>query len=420
MKKILLLLLFPCGFLNAQEFVGDPTGQTGVYDTRLGRALTAGNLGFEIKSEEEAHQYFQCFLTSDVQRGRLRRYRETVGLYTQWASETMQVPRTLASCMTFRESMFDSSAVSNAGAISMAQIMPDTYTNIRNEIIATINEKKMEDEFYQRSANGGPNFYEVTPEQNVPENRYVRCAQFSQRDGPYYLQASAAERVRGETECRDWMVKFAYRKKLLDGLQFYMAHAHRNLAGRDPALARSLFPNVRPGQTATYDDIIPPASPSSLTTNPVLMVGMQMYYLKELMYRMDNRMPAGPVSGRDANGYLMLMAGGYNAGDNALLGSMNSGNSVEQWCRNILSRPNIGADKISETRNYMLSVRRCLTRNDSTGPTDPNSSTGSLQSSSSCSRSAYQANEDPCVPARVIPELRPRRRPENLVPGVQQ
>lgn len=405
-----MLVFAPFGVVFSQEFIGDPTGQSGVYDTRLGRALTSGDLHYQIKSDEQVNQYFQCFLTSDAQRGRLRRYNETVGLYTRWASETMQVPRTLSSCMMFRESMFDNSVTSGAGAISMAQIKPDTYNHIREDIIATINEKKMEDEFNQRLANGGPNFYEITPEQNVPENKYVRCAQFSQRDGPYYLQASSEEREKSHNDCKDWFIKFSYRKKLLDNYQFYISYAHRNLSARDPALARQYFPNIRPGQTPTYDQIIPPADPNSIVNNPVLMVGMQMYYLKELMYRMDHRMPAGPVSERDANGYLMLMAGGYNAGDNALLNSMNSGNSVEQWCRN-LSNP--------ETRNYMLSVRRCLTSNDTTGPTDPNSSSGAVPSST-CARSSYQTSEDPCTPARVRPELRPRARPATLPNRVEQ
>jgi hypothetical protein len=409
MKKIIsTLLFFHCGFVNAQEFIGDPTGQSGIYDTRLGRALTSGSLHFQIKSEEQVAQYFQCFLTTEVPRGRLRRYQETVGLYTQWASETMQVPRTLSSCMMFRESMFDNSAVSGAGAISMAQIKPDTYSHIRDDIIATINEKRMEDEYLQRLANGGPNFNEITPAQNVPENKYVVCAQFSQRDGPYYNQADSQEREKSHNDCRDWMIKFSYRKKLLDSYQFYMAYAYRNLSRRDPALARSYFPNMRPGQTPTYEQLIPPADPASIVNNPILMVGIQMYYLKELMFRMDHRMPSGQITERDANGYLMLMAGGYNAGDNALLNSMNTGNSVEQWCRN-LSNP--------ETRNYMLSVRRCITSNDLTGPRDPNGANGDLQSST-CNRSSYTATDDPCTPPRVVPELRPRSRPERSEPGL--
>lgn len=390
----------------AQEFIGDPTGLSAAGESRLGKMLKATELPDRVKGEKDLDHYFQCQLRDDAARIRYKDYTLTSGKYAQWAAETMDVPRALSSCLMFKETVFDNDRTSNRGAIGMAQFMPDSYfkkedpnnpsdkdTGLRADLIEVQKNIEFEKEFNELIKN--KSFYEITPEQNTSNNPFVKCHQFAQRDGPYYWQASEAEKVKGGEDCKDckdMIVKYHYRKPLYEKYQLYLMYSLKNL---DRASAKKYFPNSKNG-VLSPKDIVPPESLKNMIKNPVVMTGLQMWYLKEMMYRMDFKVIDKPIKDDDSIGYLMLLAGSYNAGPNAMLGSMETGKSVFDWCTNLIKRGG------QETKDYMLSVRRCLSQNDYNPPvgTDP---------SSACKESFVSPTDDPCQKRVVGPQSRPTR-----------
>ncbi len=392
----------------ADQFIGDPTGLSGPGETRLGRMLKATELPDRVKGEKELDHYFQCQLRDDAARLRYKDYKLTSGKYAQWAAETMDVPRALSSCLMFKETVFDNDRKSNRGAIGMAQFMPNSYfkkedpnvpddkdTGLRADLIEVQKNIAFEKEFDELLKN--KNFYDITPEKNTSKNPFVKCHQFAQREGPYYFQATEAEKVKGGSDCKDMLTKYNYRKPLYEKYQVYLMYTLKNL---DSVSAKKYFPNSKNG-VLSPKDIVPPESLENMIKNPVVMTGLQMWYLKEMMYRMDFKVINKPIKDDDSIGYLMLLAGSYNAGPNAMLGSMESGGSVSNWCNNLISKGG------KETKEYMLSVRRCLSQNDYNPPvgTDP---------SPTCNASFVTPIEDPCQKRVTGPARRPLNLPKEV------
>jgi hypothetical protein len=358
-------------------------------NTQLGRMIGANLLPTQVKNPEEIDKYLKCHLTTDVSRRDYRDYQTNYGELTRRASQTFDMPRSLSTCLMFRESTFkDGSEVrSSQGALGIHQMMPNTYNEIRASIIETqqdVLQKKQYDELVSRRIN----INQITPEQNVAnhgENDFIRCHQFSQKSGPYYDQASTEEKRKSHTECRDSFLKIEYRTQLLNNYGMFLNYA-KNGSRHDSQLST---PPLR-AQESSPSFVIPPENINEGIRDPKMVIAMQMFYLKEMMLRMDYRLNSRQAVGGDPVGYLVLLAGGYNAGHNALLDSMAKGSSVQDWCRSLAQK---GGE---ETRNYMLSVRRCLSKNDYKGPTGQDSR---------CENNLMPRMDDPCVTSR--PPARP-------------
>lgn len=351
--------------------------------------IGANLLPAQVKNPEEIDRYLQCHLTTDVSRRAYRDYQTNYGEFTRRASQTFDMPRSLSTCLMFRESAFsDGPEVrSSQGALGMHQMMPNTYNEIRSSIIETqrdVLQKKQ----YDALVSGGVNINQVTPEQNIAnhsENDFIRCHQFSQMSGPYYDQASAEEKIKSHTDCRDSFLKIEYSTKLLNNYGMFLNYT-RNGSRHDSQFSTPPLGNRDSSPTF----VVPPENINDGIRDPKMVIAMQMYYLKEMMLRMDFRLNPNGAVGGDPVGYLVLLAGGYNAGHNSLLDSMASGSSVQEWCRGLVQK---GGE---ETRNYMLSVRRCLSKNDYTAPTGQDSR---------CENNLMPRMDDPCVTSR--PPARP-------------
>lgn len=386
-------------------------------NTQLGRMIGANLLPAQVKNPEEIDRYLQCHLTTDVSRRAYRDYQTNYGELTKRASQTFDMPRSLSTCLMFRESTFNDGPEvrSDQGALGIHQMMPNTYNEIRASIIEAqrdVLQKKQYDELVSSKVN----INQITPEQNIAnygENDFVRCRQFADMSGPYYDQATAEEKRKSNTDCRDSFLKIEYRTQLLNNYGMFLNYA-RNGSRHDSQY--STRPLGNRDSTPTF--VVPPENINDGIRDPKMVIAMQMYYLKEMMLRMDYRLNSREAVGGDPVGYLVLLAGGYNAGHNSLLDSMATGTSVQEWCRNLVQK---GGE---ETRNYMLSVRRCLSKNDYTAPTGQDSQ---------CANNLMPRMDDPCVtsrppsrpaglgqtpvedaPAAVESSPRPRARPTNI------
>ncbi len=371
--------------------------------TIIGKSIGAKNLPYEIKTPSEVENYFRCYLTDEKSKQNYLKYKAEYAQLTEWASQTFDMPRALSMCMIFKESTFDNAAKSEAGALGVAQITPDTFgdfAKVLRRTKANIEFGKQFDEI-----TNDRNFYEITKKENEEKygnNEFIRCAQYVQRDGPYYWSSTDEERKKSTEHCLDFFAKHRYRPQLLSNYGMFLAHARNQMEkSGDIASLKRYFPNSKKEGPISEKDFFPPENIENMVASPLLTVAAQMYYLKEAIVRMDNQLITSKIESDDVVGYLTLLAGGYNVGINALLPSLQSGNSIEQWCRNLAEKGG------KETKEYMLSVRRCLTKADySPRTSDEPSCTNKDAKRDSKDKEGIS---DPCKPSFTGPLPRPQR-----------
>ena len=103
------------------------------------------------------------------------------------------------------------------------------------------------------------------------------------------------------------------------------------------------------------------------------VAALNLYYLKLIHTQVDQAFKAKGFEGdQDVLSYLMILAGSYNLGPDILkklarnttpIGKgEDASRSIKKWCQ-ILS------EESTETQNYMLSVRRCMTKGVFSNPT---------------------------------------------------
>ena len=108
-------------------------------NTQLGRMIGANLLPSQVKNQEEIDQYLRCHLTTGASRRDYRDYQTNYGELTRRSSQTFDMPRSLSTCLMFRESTFKDGpeVMSDQGALGIHQMMPKTYNEIRDSIIET-------------------------------------------------------------------------------------------------------------------------------------------------------------------------------------------------------------------------------------------------------------------------------------------
>lgn len=411
MRSVILLgAIFISCFSLSQTYFGDPNGVDTFQESRIGRALLGrrGDLAPLLKREDEVDQYMTCYLrqrlrNNDRAEARMREFRTNYRPFILEAVQHFQIPYSLSACIMFRESFLDNSAVSQSGARSLAQFTPDTYETLKTHLRETTRRLEEEYEFEQMMNN--PSFDVLSSRSS---NFFVKCQQFTRNDGWWVTQVSGEERTRSRNLCRRQLRDFRINKPVMQSLKTFLWSSSR---GMNNETYNRYFSTPRSQGWPRGNDLLPPSNFDRLIQNPMWLVAMNMFFLKRKTMMADSFFnPEGFRRTNDYIGYLTAVGGAYNRGPNRLYQSVQQPNSnVGQWCRNLATS--------EETRNYMLSLKRCMVRGSSFPMTgmnqDPNctSPEGAININDPCETIA-----PPNSPLLDSLEFhRPMARPTNLV-----
>ncbi len=410
MIQFLIVLSLTMGF--SQEFFNeDPEGVGAFESSSIGRAILARgqSLTQSLKTKDELDRYFACHITTGSNgnmraqnEARLREFNQNYRPMIELATQHFQIPYALAACVMFRESQFDNNAVSNRQAQGIAQFTAQTYDHLKE----SLNNVRAIEPHYQAFLK--MDFDEVMAYSGT-DNPYVRWVQFTQREGVFTNQVSEAERQNSINTSRALLNRFHIDRQLVGNLQTYLFQANtyfvrQSRNATDPSQQRSyesirhdLFPNTAQGMNPTGSDLLPPSNFSTMLSKPMWVVAMNMFYLKQMMMNAQARFNRSQFENEnDSIGFLMVIGGGYNNGYSRLNStfetSSESTESVRQWCDRIGNN--------TETRNYMLSLRRCIMKNNFAQPTGQ-------AMNPECQTSAPPENENPCAAPGTSPTAVP-------------
>jgi hypothetical protein len=381
--------------LNAQECFNEDCAGVGSFENSpIGRSILQGSdsgLAAALKTQDELDEYFNCHIATGVgeteQRRRqahLQEYRTLYRPMIELAAQHFQMPYAMTACVMFRESRFNREAVSDIGARGIAQFTEATYNRMRRDMA---NVRRIERD-YQEYVRQGMD-YEALIRYQGRDNRYIVLQQFAQREGALYNQASEAERQRSRELARTQLGGHSRYKPILDSMTSYLYDVSRHYglstATEDQQRRRrQMFPNTPMGQFPQGDDLIPPSSFNQMLNEPAWVVAMNMFYLRQQLADVNSRVDMRSFdSGQDMIGFLATIGAGYNRGNADLNEAASDLPSVRAWCQQMATYP--------ETRDYMLSLRRCMTRNSF----DPPANQGA---NSRCQNEVTPASDDPCAP----------------------
>lgn len=349
----------------SQEFYDDPAGVRSFHQSRIGRTLLNRNadLAALLKNEAEVDTYMKCYLDQRLRNtsqadARQMEFNQNYKPFIQYAVQAFQVPYSLSACVMFRETFLDNDAVSHSGARTIAQFTGNTYETLKNHLRDTQRKMPAYQDFLKMQEN--PSFDILN---STDTNFFVKCHQFAQRDGPHYRQASSSEQSKGQRLCSAQLRDFEINKTLTGELQAYLNISSRGM----DVTTRSRYFSTPMGQWPSGNDLLPPSSFNSLKNNPMWLSAMNIFYLKRMTMIADSNFnPQGFQRSDDYLGYLSVIAGSYNRGPAALNDAVSMPNgSIKKWCDRLKSS--------NETKNYMLSIKRCMAKGSNyamTGMTD--------------------------------------------------
>lgn len=377
-------------------------------------------LASALKSKEELQQYFACHISTGVsnteKRKRAARLKEFQTLYQpmiELGAQHFQMPYALTACVMFRESQFDPNATSNAGARGIAQFTADTYTTLRKDINTIL---KMEKDYQEYQKLG----YDHMINYQGKDNLYMRCTQFRQREGILNRQLTAEALDKSLENCGNILTHHARYKPIYDNMITYLYDVNRHYSRDDSSRLKTMFPNTPRGHRPKGDDLLPPENFEDMLKEPAWVVAMNMFYLKQKMINTNAEVNIDKFEpSKDMIGYLATLAGSYNRGPATLLAAANGDKpSIQQWCKKLSTTKNPKTGKledVKETKDYMLSIRRCMTSNSFEPPANQ-------ANNPSCQGQIAPSTDDPCAPpgGQSHPELRPFAPTKSLRPRARQ
>lgn len=287
------------------------------------------NFDNRFKSEAERTAYFEKYKKcgrSDLHDKYLNEYKH----YISQAAKSFQIPEGLLSCLLFKENQWDQGR-SSAGAIGIAQIMPDNIVNMSN-IMKTLELNPDRLSLHRKN--------KATYERLVQENFARKAKKLPVEPIPsqLYQDARMATTIlRNADLAVSWK---AYIKNLETTPQFKKSYPKKPWLGDVP----------------TYFD-------GNRAKTPPLAIGASAMYLKELILLMANKYDEGSIKGDgQLLNFLTAVSGAYNMGPgNAfkLIGTPPPP-TADKWVEKMERNP--------ETKKHMRSIRRCMQKGDNKPP----------------------------------------------------
>jgi len=390
-----------------------------------------------LKTDEETNKYFRCHL--GTQQDRLQDFKSFKEPYLDIATQIFQVPPLLASCMMFKESTFNNKMVSSKEAATISQFTKETYDELIKQIRQARKRRPLYLKFQDLRSRGEA--LKLSPENN--KNPFVRWQQYIHREGPYYKHAQANAKVKARrvaekeqglsTKKKDAFIKrmtnkilnksrdnalaevknFKVHDALLQDLKKVAAYVSAQPEirktkpgqGFESSKFAQLFPNTDPKKYPSGDDLMPPSDFSNFKRNKMWISIFHSYFLKEIITDTENALQVNRFQkGGDPMLYPIIIAGAYNRGvtkfrqiqravDRNQYNQHHQRNqnkpddqkgTLQQWCQEL--------SHTKETMEYMLSIRRCMTRGVFTKPA------GWKNTPPWCQKGEPPPTTDPCEP----------------------
>ena len=381
-----LFLTSPLSF-GDECFNEDCKGVGTFENSKIGKALDpdGAGLGKALKSKEELDEYFACHISTglpqSIKREREVHLSEFNSLYKpmiELGAQHFQMPYALTACVMFRESRFDrNTPPSSKGAKGIAQFTRETYVTLRRDI-----ENVLEME------NGYQEYLKLGYDKMIKyegNNKYLRCIQYLQGEGILNRQTSAVESKKSKNNCSEQITNHARYKPIYDNMTTYLYDVNRFYRNQKSRRLKSIFPNTPLGHRPKGNDLLPPEKFEDMLKEPAWVVAMNMFYLKQKMINTNAEVDISKFDpSDDMIGYLATIGGSYNRGPAELIAAANGDKpSIKKWCQRMASLP--------ETRDYMLSIRRCMTSNSFDPP-------AGQANNPSCQGQMTPSTDDPCVP----------------------
>ena len=306
-----------------------------------------------LKDKNEMAIYMRCYISqrynSDrVALARIKEFNRLYKPYIEQASETFQIPYALSACVLLRETFLDNNAVSPTGARTIAQFTSSTYDTLKVHINET---RRLESDYQELlSLQNDPNFDLFN---SRSDNFFVKCNQHASEQGFWPTQVSRSEREKSRKICSGQLLNHSINRPLVAELREFVQQSAQSM---DEETYNSYFDTPRNQGGPAGNDFLPPSSFATLKRKPMWLMALNMFYLKRMAVEADIRFnPSGFRSGQDYLGYLTVVGGSYNRGPRALNRAVGrSEGSIRQWCQSLSSS--------TETRNYMLSLKRCMAK----------------------------------------------------------
>lgn len=339
-------------------------------NSKIGKALNSdgAGLGSALKTKEQLDEYFACHISTGMSKA-TKREREVHlsqfnSLYKpmiELGAQHFQMPYALSACVMFRESLFNNNQPpSSKGAKGIAQFTPETYVTLRNDINNILN---MEKGYQAYLKLGYDNLIKYKG-----SNKYMRCIQYLQGEGILNRQTTSVELRKSRKTCTKQVTNHARYKPIYDNMVTYLYDVNRYYTNHQSPRLKSMFPKTPHGQWPKGKDLLPPEKFEDMLKEPAWVVAMNMFYLKQQMINTNAEVDLANFDPRkDMIGYLATLGGSYNRGPATLIAAANRDKpSVQEWCKKLSTTtdPETGTvEEVNETKEYMLSLRRCMTSN---------------------------------------------------------
>lgn len=288
------------GFLSGQ---GKPTDCPPTAKTQPIRQTPKPLPPLHVKKEDELDRYVNCYL---IDPGGLSAYREYEP-YIKTAAREFGIPRTVFTCLLFRESRFNKDNVSHTGALGLGQFTTDTANYISNIIAA----RKMSESKVRQ---------------------YIELA-----DNPIKLTGDKS---------RDKEAKKS--RQLAEDRLAYVELASKWDNYFTTLRSLKKYPNATPGKFRKSD-----------ARTPVLAIGAAALYLRHIMdilqEQIVKKVGADAIPPKRNRDLLLTAVGAYNLGHNRALtlGRESRSSDAKDWVAQLRN------DK-DETAGHIDSIANCI------------------------------------------------------------
>ncbi len=265
--------------------------------------------------------------------------------YIKVAATEFQVPPELLTCLIFIESRFNPQARSDAGAIGLAQFLPNTLSYVSSIIKQTDVDNKEKDKLKAIEASYLKALDDSTPN---PSLQLKKDYEYSQ------------SRLKNIELADGW-------KNYIDTVQ-------------DTKAFKSQYGSKKPwaGDYPTFFD-------RSRAQTPVLAIGAAALYLKDIMNNFGKNINDQAIKKQDQYlPFLTVVSGAYNMGpgiairiiEKSQAKSSNPKDDINQWV--------VSLEKNPETTKHMKSIKNCMEKDNQTPPYTIVNKKGKLAEENAC------------------------------------
>lgn len=285
----------------------------------------------DFKNDEELEEYFYTY-RGNCRSREFNLYTSEYKTYVKEAAKAFQIPEAMLACLLFKENQFMNRRTSTAGARGIAQIIPSTISYM-NGVLKKLEYSEQTVETYNQR---------ITEYQSlVRENVQLKKQGKPTKTIPSWKRGNYED---AKTRMYELSLASKY-PEYIDAI--------RNSEG-----FKKRYKNGLPW-TGQY----PTRFNSRRAEEPALAIGASAMYLKHIMNQFSKEIPKESLQGKDQHlNFLTAVTGAYNMGaGNAFrfIGQNPSSNAAD-WV-NEMSRS-------AETKKHMLSIRRCMQKNNNQPP----------------------------------------------------